>query len=284
VRLFATTTTTTNTITPSVSPFKKSRVVVITDTLSGMKWIFIFTYLLPLSLALAAENVDHLITDAERLEKEGDTDSAITVLKTADRLSPENVEVTKLLARQYVLKVDDTTDPPAKKTYAEMALDLAQKAADKLPDDSEAQVALAAAYGKLCDLVDGKTKVEYSKQVYVEATKALRLDPGSDFGHLILAQWNFQMAFLNPFLKVLAQMIYGQFPAASKEEAISQYEKAIELAPERIVHHAEFAKALDVMGDKWEARQQWTKVTELKPVYAQDKRYQAMAFKRLQAR
>jgi tetratricopeptide (TPR) repeat protein len=249
-----------------------------------MKWISVSLYLLTLSLALAAEDVDHLIIDAQQLEKNGDTDSAIIVLKTADRLSPENIEVTKLLARQYVLKVDDATDPTAKKRFAEMALDLARKAADKLPNDAEAQVALAAAYGKLCDLVDGKTKVEYSKQVYIDARKALHLDPGSDFGHLILAQWNFQMVFLNPFLKAFTELMYGQFPPASKEEAISQYEKAIQLAPERIVHHAEFAKALDVMGDKSEARQQWTKVTELKPIYAQDKRYQAMAIKRLQVR
>jgi len=233
---------------------------------------------------MGADDVDHLITDAEQLEKKGDTDSAITVLKTADKLAPENIEITKLLARQYVLKVDDAPDPTAKKSCGEIALDLARKAADKLPNDSEAQLALAAAYGKLCDVVDGKTKVEYSKEVYVEATKGLQLDPASDFGHLILAQWNFQMAFLNPFLKVLAQMIYGQFPPASKEEAIAQYQKAIALAPERIVHHAEFAKALDVIGDKSRARQQWAKVAELKPVYAQDKRYQAMAAQRLSAR
>src|SRR6202035_5753720 len=106
-------------------------------------------YLLALSLALAAEEVGHLIIDAQQLEKNGDTDSAVIVLKTAERLSPENIEVTKLLARQYVLKVDDATDPTAKKRFAEMALDLARKAADKLPNDSEAQVALAAAYGKL---------------------------------------------------------------------------------------------------------------------------------------
>jgi Flp pilus assembly protein TadD len=249
-----------------------------------MKGITTFLYLITLSLALAAEDVDHLITDAEQLEKKGDTDSAITVLRNADRIAPENIEVTKLLARQYVLKVDDAPDPAAKKSFAETALELARKAADKLPNDSESLVALAAAYGKLCDLVDGKTKIEYSKQVYLEATKALQLDPASDFGHLVLAQWNFQMALLNPFLKALAQMIYGQFPAASKEEAIAQYEIAIQLAPERIVHHAEFAKALDVMGDSSEARQQWVKVAELKPVYAQDKRYQAMAIKRLQNR
>jgi tetratricopeptide (TPR) repeat protein len=249
-----------------------------------MKWISVALYLLTLSLALGAENVDRLISDAEQLEKEGDTDSAITVLKTADRLSPENIEVTKLLARQYVLKVDDAVDLGAKKTFAELALDLARKAADKLPNDSQAQAALAAAYGKLCDLVDGKSKVEYSKKVYTEATKALRLDPDSDFGHLILAQWNFQMVFLNPFLKAFTEIIYGQFPPASKEEAIAHYKRAIELAPERIVHHAEFAKALDVMGDTNEARLQWTKVTELKPIYAQDRRYQAMAIKRLEAR
>jgi tetratricopeptide (TPR) repeat protein len=99
---------------------------------------------------------------------------------------------------------------------------------------------------------------------------------------LILAQWNLQMAFLNPFLKAFAQMIYGQFPAASREEAIAHYKKAIELAPERIVHHAEYAKALDALGDTVAAREQWTKVTELKPVWAQDRRYQAMAMQRLQ--
>jgi tetratricopeptide (TPR) repeat protein len=249
-----------------------------------MNWVSVALCLLALSLALGGENVDRLISDAEQLEKEGDTDSVITVLKTAEHLSPENVEVTKLLARQYVLKVDDVVDLGAKKTFAELALDLARKAADKLPSDSQAQAALAAAYGKLCDLVDGKLKVEYSKKVYVEAIKALRLDPDSDFGHLILAQWNFQMVFLNPFLKAFTEIIYGQFPPASKEEAIAHYKKAIELAPERIVHHAEYAKALDVMGDTNEARLQWTKVTELKPIYAQDKRYQAMAVKRLEAR
>jgi len=249
-----------------------------------MKWVCICFGFFGLPLSLAADGVDRLIADAEQLEQRGETDSAITVLKNAEHLSPENIQIEKLLARQYVLKVDDATDPVIKKKYAEMARDLAQKVADKEPNDSEAQVELAAAYGKLCDLVDGKTKIEYSKLVYADATKAVELDPSSDFGHLILAQWNLQMVFLNPFLKAFAQMIYGQFPAASTEEAITHYKRAIELAPERIVHHAEYAKALDVLGDIVAARQQWTKVTELKPIWATDRRYQAMAIQRLQIR
>jgi Flp pilus assembly protein TadD len=249
-----------------------------------MKWIYICFGFFVLPLSLAADGVNHLIADAEQLEQRGETDSAIIVLKNAEHLSPENIQIEKLLARQYVLKVDDATDPAIKKKYAEMARDLAQQAANKEPNDSEAQVELAAAYGKLCDLVDGKTKVEYSKLVYTEATKAVELDPSSDFGHLILAQWNLQMVFLDPLLKAFAQLIYGQFPAASTEEAITHYKRAIELAPERIVHHAEYAKALDVLGDAVAARQQWTKVTELKPIWATDRRYQAMAMQRLQIR
>jgi tetratricopeptide (TPR) repeat protein len=249
-----------------------------------MKLISMLCGFFGLAVSLLAQDVSRLITDAELLEKRGETDSAIAVLKNAERFSPENLEVEKLLARQYVLKVDDATDPATKKSYGEMARALAEKAADRLPNDSEAQVGLAAAYGKLCDLVDVKTKVEYSKLVYAEATKAVELDPNSDFGHLILAKWNLQMAFLNPFLKVYVELIYGQFPAASKEEAITHYKRAIELAPQRIVHHAEYAKALDQMGEMAAARQQWTKVTELKPIYAQDRRYQAMAVQRLQVR
>jgi Flp pilus assembly protein TadD len=249
-----------------------------------MKRICIFLGICSLPLSLGAAGVGQLIVDAEQFEQRGETDSAITVLKNAEHSSPENTEVEKLLARQYVLKVDDATDPASKKTYAEMARDLAKRAADKLPNDSEAQVELAAAYGKLCDFVDGRTKVEYSKMVYAEARKALELDPDSDFGHLVLAQWNLQMVFLNPFLKAFAQIIYGQFPAASMEEAVSHYKRAIELAPGRIVHHAEYAKALDLMGETVAARQQWTKVTELKPIWAQDRRYQTMAAQRLQSR
>jgi tetratricopeptide (TPR) repeat protein len=249
-----------------------------------MRGAFVFVYLFAASWTFAQENVTHLIADAEQMEKKGETDSAITVLKTADKMSPDNIEVTELLAQQYVLKVDDATDPAAKKTIGEIALDLARKAADKLPDNADAQVTLAAAYGKLCDLVDPATKIEYSKQVYTDATKALRLNPESDFGHLILAQWNYQMLFLNPFLKTLTEMIYGKFPPASKEEAIAHYKRAIELAPDRIVHHAEFAKALDMMGDPAAAREQWQKVADLKPVFAQDRRYQAMAVKQLETR
>jgi hypothetical protein len=115
-----------------------------------MKRICIFLGICSLPLSLGAAGVGQLIVDAEQFEQRGETDSAITVLKNAEHSSPENTEVGKLLARQYVLKVDDATDPASKKTYAEMARDLAKRVADKLPNDSEAQV-----YRPSCQIREG---------------------------------------------------------------------------------------------------------------------------------
>jgi tetratricopeptide (TPR) repeat protein len=186
-----------------------------------------------------SQDVDGLIKGADRFEKHGETDLAIGSLRQAGQLSGDNPEIEKRLAREYTRKIEDYSDPPDRKKYAERSLELAQKAASRLPDDSQARVGLAAAYGKMLEMVDDKTKIEYSRRIYAEAIKGVELDPNSDFGHLILARWNFEMASLNPFLKGLAQIIYGRVPAASKEDAVVEFRKAIQLAPERITHHAE---------------------------------------------
>ncbi len=238
-------------------------------------WLLLIA--LSLTSTLLAEDLDSSLKSARSLEEHGNIDGAIQILKPLRTSHPGDPQVEKLLAQQYVLKVDDPAELSEKRQYAQMAIDLAQKAADKLPADAEAQVAVAAAYGKMCDLVDSKTKVELSKRIYREATRALLLDPNSDFGHLILARWNFELASLNPFIKGFVQIVYGQFPPASKEEAVAQFKEAISLAPYRIVHHAEYAKALDAMGNKAEAREQWKQVAELKPIFTLDRRYQSVA-------
>jgi hypothetical protein len=63
--------------------------------------ICVFLYAIIAALSVAAEDVHHLTTDAEQLEKRGETDSAIAVLKDADKLDPENIQVAKLLARAH---------------------------------------------------------------------------------------------------------------------------------------------------------------------------------------
>jgi len=153
----------------------------------------------------------------------------------------------------------------------------AKRAVQKAPDDADAHLALSIAYGKITDYVDNKTKIEYSKYVKSEAEKAVELNPKLDDAYEVLARWNFEMTSLNPIERGFAQLFYGQLPPASRDKALEYFRKAISLAPNRIIHHAEYARALEKMGRSDEAKAEWRKVLQLKPVDVGDQKYQAEA-------
>jgi tetratricopeptide (TPR) repeat protein len=246
-----------------------------------MKHLYLFVFSFALLTRLAAADLAANLRQADEAEQAGETDRAIDILKRAENQDHGDAQIEKRLSRLYSWKIEDTNAPGERKIYADLAVRLGEDAVHKLPNDPQARIALAAAYGEICDMVDGRTRVEYSKWVYQEVTRGLELDPSNDYGHLILARWNFAMATTNPVLRGIAQVVYGQFPPASKEEAIENFKKAIALAPNRVIHHAEYAKVLEAMGERPAAREQWQKVLELKPVDAQDHRYQALAAARL---
>jgi Flp pilus assembly protein TadD len=246
-----------------------------------MKKIGVLAMVSLVSMVSFASDVESSLEQADKLEAQGETESAIHVLKEADTTTPKSPEIDKRLSRLYARRIQEISDQAEKKADATLAVELGKKAVAKLPNDAEAHVGLAAAYGQLCWFVDDKTRVEYSKAIYQEVNKGLALDPDNDYGHLVLARWNFEMATLNPLLKGIAELVYGQFPPASTQAAITHFKKAIELNPSRVIHHAEYAKALEALGEKEKAREEWTKVTELKAVDAQDRLYQRIAAEHL---
>jgi tetratricopeptide (TPR) repeat protein len=248
-----------------------------------MKHLMVFLAVAALCEPALTQEVQTLIQQADQFENQGGTASAIKVLKEADNASPEDPQIEKRLCRLYARHIQEISDQAEKRKDAEMAVELGKRAVAKIPNDAQAHVGLAAAYGQICWFVDDKARVEYSRQIYLQVTKGLELDPSNDYGHLILARWNFEMATLNPVLKGIAELVYGQLPAASTQAAITHFKQAIELAPQRIIHHAEYAKALEAMGEKAEAREEWTKVTQLKATGPQDRLYQTMANQHLRA-
>lgn len=246
-----------------------------------MKKIGVLAVVSLVSMVSFGSDVESSLEQADKLESQGETESAIHVLKEADTASPDNPQIDKRLSRLYARRIQEISDQTEKKTDATLAVELGKKAVVKLPNDAQAHIGLAAAYGQLCWFVDDKTRVEYSKAIYTEVNKGLAIDPDSDYGHLVLARWNFEMATLNPVLKGIAELVYGQFPPASTQAATTHFKKAIELNPSRVIHHAEYAKALEALGEKDRAREEWAKVIELKAVDAQDRLYQRIAAEHL---
>jgi tetratricopeptide (TPR) repeat protein len=224
-----------------------------------------------------SQDVSALIRKADQLDEQEQTDAAIGALKQAEKVSPNNPDLLIKLSQDYSAKIDAVKDRSEKLHFANLCLEYARKAVREAPDNSDAHVCLSIAYGKMTDFVDNKTKMEYSKVVRSEAEKALELNPKNDLASLILARWNFEMATLNPILKGFAQALYGQLPQASKEKAIEYFRRAIAAGPQRIVNHAAYAEALEAMGKTQEAKTEWSKVKQLKPADAEDRKYVAEA-------
>jgi tetratricopeptide (TPR) repeat protein len=228
-----------------------------------------------------SQDVSALIKQADTLDSQDRPFEAIQLLKQAEKISPNDPQILIGLSEDYSDAVDASKGQSQKSAYAKLCMDYAKRAVEVAPNNANAHVCLAVAYGKMTDFVDNKTKMQYSEVVKSEAEKAIELSPRNDVALFILARWNFDMATLNPILKAIAETLYGQLPPASKEKAVEYFQRAIAIAPDHIMYRAEYAKALESMGRTQEAKVQWQRVAQLKPAGAEDRSYVAEAMKKL---
>ncbi len=225
-----------------------------------------------LLLALACGAAVAANPQAEKLIQQGDAavkamhaQEALELFDQAAKADPADAEILLRISQQCSNLIAAAKSPAEAEEYARRSLDEAKQAVALLPDNPKAHLALAVAYGRLTDFEDSRTKVEYSRYVKAEAEKTLELDPKEDFAYHVLGRWNYAVATLNPLLKLFAKYVYGGMPDASLEEAVRDYQKAIEIAPQRVIHHHELARAYAAMGRMEDARKEWETELTLKP-------------------
>ncbi|HZC36238.1 MAG TPA: hypothetical protein VE242_11520 [Chthoniobacterales bacterium] len=232
-------------------------------------------------ISWGANDIRAQLQKADQLEDSDRLSQALEVLKAAEQSDPENPEILYRISNVNSELVETASDERQKKAYAQTALKYAKRAVERGPNLSETHLSLAIASGKITDFVDNRTKMEYARVIQREAEKAVQLNPKNDLAYLVLAKWNFEMSDLNPILRGIAQVLYGQVPAASQEKAIEYFRKAISIAPNRIAHHFGYAQALDRMGKKEEARAEYQKVLQLTATDNEDRANQKVAAKAL---
>ena len=249
------------------------------DLLRWLLILFVVQFWPLAGLSAEAENLSTLLQKADRLDDNDHFLEAITILKGLEKGDPTNVEILYRISRVESDLVDDLPDDAKKKghDYAVESMAYAKRAIEADPQSSDAHVAAAIAYGVMTDFVDDRTKMEYSKFIKDEAEKAIELDPKNDYAYLVLARWNFEMTQLNPILKGMAELLYGQMPSASQEKALEDFQKAIEIAPNKMIHHFSYGEALAKLGRKEEARAEYQKVLRLPPTCREERGYQQKA-------
>jgi len=197
---------------------------------------------------------------------------SLLALQKLEPSSPKNPDLLASIALDYCELVDSQG-----KRAADDALRYAKRAVDAGPNNAKAHVSLATAYGKMTDFVDNKTKMQLSQKIRDEANRAVQIDPRNDDALYILGRWYYEMANINPILRMAARMIYGALPPASNEEAQHYLERAVAIAPQKICNHQALAVVYKAMGKRDAARKQWQAVLSLPATDNDDRQAQVEA-------
>lgn len=216
-----------------------------------------FALIVALALAshsLSAEDANELVKSGDALDAKSQTEEALEAYLEANKLEPNNAEILHRIAKEYGLSMNDVSGKEAKREKGLKALEYAKEAVKADPNNALAQLALAISYGRVAELLDNKTKIEYSKKIEEHAEKSLVLDPKNALTYYVLGAWNYELANLNPVVRAVAKMVYGSLPPASNEKAIEYLEKAVALDPTRIGSHVDLGRAYIAAGQQEKGR------------------------------
>jgi len=213
--------------------------------------------------AFANPAVDRLLTQGDAFDAQLETSHALQSYLEAEKLGSTDASTLTRIARQYALSMNDTRSEAEQRQLGEKALAYAKRAVASEPNNAKAQLSAAICYGRLVSLANTRTKVEYSRLIKQHADLALKLDSTDSYAWHVLGAWNYELAQMGGMTRAIVKVVYGGIPAASNDEAVRLFRKAVELAPARVSHHAELGRALLANGDKPAARAEFEKALAL---------------------
>lgn len=215
--------------------------------------IWIAVFLLLLSPVIGAEAAAQFMPDtpdelreqlneADDLRATGELRSSLSALRSLEREYPENVDV---LWRISILWVDLSTEADqsmSEKNFAENALEAAERALEVNSESAWANTARAAAAGQMAMVANSTSdEIDHSRDIEVYAERAIELDPEADVAYHLRGRWHREVSKLGFVQRTVVRAVYGGLPDASIDQAVEDFERAIELE-DRSFHHLELAR------------------------------------------
>lgn len=202
-----------------------------------------------------SQSVGELISLGDVYDQKFEPTEALKSYLPAEKQEPKNVSLILRIARQYRHLMADTDGQDEKMKLAGVGLDYAERAVELAPNEPESHLSVAISYVKMVPCLCKKEQMEASRQIKCSVDKALALNPDLDLAWHILGCWHQRLANVGMVKRTVALLVYGGLPAATNEDAVKCFEKAIRLNPDRLIHYIELGRTYAQMGRDTEARQ-----------------------------
>ncbi len=195
-----------------------------------------------------------LIRQGDLYDQQFKPDEALKYYLPAEKQNPNDAALLVKIARQHVFRMDGLKTNAEKLEEAQTALAYAERAVKADPQSSDAHLSIAIVHGKMTPLVGNRGKIEASKKIKESAEKAAKLNPKDDYAWHLLGRWHQALAGMGSLTRGIAQLVDGELPAATNEEAVTYFKKAIALKPDRLLHHIELGRTYAQMGKTEESK------------------------------
>ena len=176
------------------------------------------------------------------------TEEALKLYDQALEIDPKNVSVLVRCAELNAFLGNAQKEPAQKMPFYEKAKVYADKALVADSTSSLSNYSMALVLGCLINFTPLKEKGPVSRQVYEYASKSIKADSNYAKAIHLLANWNNEMASLNPAAKTALKIFFKDLPKASQEEAIFLYEKARKLDPSMISNNFHLSEIYKKIG------------------------------------
>lgn len=205
------------------------------------------------SIELAA----NLAARGMEYERSLDVRAAVQCFEEAVKLSPGDLVCLCMAAKQWsdLTFYHDVATDRERQVVNLKALEYAERAISHHPDSPGGYLGACISKGRLGLFMDNRTKVKLAKEAREAAQTAINLGPDNDIAHHLMGRWHYEMSKLNVVVRTIVRVMYGtELQPGTKEDALKSYNKAIELAPERLVHKVEAGRVLLELGQKEDAK------------------------------
>lgn len=203
---------------------------------------FVLFLCIAISIQSIAQPVEELVKQADALEKEMKETEAYAKFKEIVRQHPQHLyalnkcsELASRIGRMQNTKEKQADFYRAAKIYAERSLKVN-------PKDSDANMVMSLAYGRMALLLSGKEKVAYVRDIKIYAERAVAYNPKNFKALHVLGKWHYEVTSLNAVEKAGLKVFFGGLPKASYDSSLYFYQRAGALSPGFVLNYLEMAK------------------------------------------